>query len=67
MDTPTARDLARHAKLFELLRQQNIARATRARGTATPDLSLADRQNFKRAAEQSLSADPARPGARTPG
>ena len=59
MNTITSRDLARHAKLFELLRQQNIAREMRLRVKGKAKQTLSDRQTFKKRAEQSLSEAPA--------
>lgn len=51
----TSRDLARHAKLFELLRQQNAARDTRKLVQAKAKPNLSDHQRFKQMAERSLS------------
>lgn len=57
----TSRDLARHARLFELLRQQNIARETRKRLQSKAKPTLSDSQRFRQMAERSLSDGQARP------
>src|SRR6056297_1146357 len=56
MSDITSRDLARHARLFELLRQQNAARSTiqRLRTQSKPNPS--EHQRFKHMAEKSLSS-----------
>lgn len=66
MSNVTPRDLARHARLFELLRQQNIARETRKRLQAKANPTLSDSQRFKQMAERSLSDGQARPDRPTP-
>ncbi|WP_135504853.1 hypothetical protein [Roseovarius aestuariivivens] len=55
MDTITSRDLARHAKLFELLRQQNMAKATRKNLKETRTTAVLEGQRFQEMAAQSLA------------